>query len=578
MHRRSFLQNGLAACLLGGSLSRVNAGSLRLLGITPLSEPPCPDTGALPRRFTSPVLRVGQLPPPTMVGGFPFAPGFFGDSFDNTQIPFHSIERPPELPVPSEDVPLVVIGGGLSGLATAYLLRQHRPVVFELHDRFGGTSQGEEWSNARYSLGGAYFITPDKDTFLERLYRELGADRAHRLDAGGNPVEVNGVISTDFWDPHRHQPLAERTAFKRYTRIVSGFANDTYPDIPLPKDADNKWILELDARSFRDDLEARMAMPIPASLAAALQAYFYSSFNAGWEEISAAAGWNFVAAEEYGRWVCPGGNSFLCEAMWRELSRLDQAPPHCPSEHLRARCRVVDVRLLPGDRVQVTYRDAAGVFRSLRARRVVVATPKHVARHFIHDLATLDPQKHDALGELNTRSYVVANVLIDAPLARDFYDLFLLNDPASFPQNETEAEAARPLADAVNAGFPATPDARRAILTLYWAVPYNHGRFHLIFPNGWQTFAEALVPQLRRLLQLLEIAPEAVRQVRMTRWGHAMPIAQTGFIANGAAGFIRRPIEDRIYFVNQDNWALPAVETCLLEAEHFAPLIEAGLG
>jgi len=46
---------------------------------------------------------------------------------------------------------------------------------------------------------------------------------------------------------------------------------------------------------------------------------------------------------------------------------------------------------------------------------------------------------------------------------------------------------------------------------------------------------------------------------------------------DGEAELLRRPIAERIYFVNQDNWALPAVENCLLDAEIYAPQITAGL-
>ena len=35
--------------------------------------------------------------------------------------------------------------------------------------------------------------------------------------------------------------------------------------------------------------------------------------------------------------------------------------------------------------------------------------------------------------------------------------------------------------------------------------------------------------------------------------------------------------DERIFFVNQDNWALPAVENCLLDAEEYLPRIRAGL-
>ena len=63
----------------------------------------------------------------------------------------------------------------------------------------------------------------------------------------------------------------------------------------------------------------------------------------------------------------------------------------------------------------------------------------------------------------------------------------------------------------------------------------------------------------------------------MTSFGHGMPIAYPGFIANGTAEAVRRPFAEKIFFVQQDNWALPAVENCLLDAEHFAPLIAEGL-
>jgi hypothetical protein len=228
--------------------------------------------------------------------------------------------------------------------------------------------------------------------------------------------------------------------------------------------------------------------------------------------------------------------------------------------------------------VQVTYKDSEEGLRSMLARRVVVATPKHVAKHFIHGLDALDPEKFLALTRMNTRAYIVANVLVNARLRQDFYDLFLLGDPAAYPMREADAEAWNRVPDVVDGRFAERGERRQAVLTLYWALPYYHARFHLIFPGSWQTFAEMLAPQVRGIVELLEMEASEIEQVRMTRWGHAMPVAEVGFLAEGLAEQVRRPLEDRIYFVNQDNWALPAVETCLLEAEYWAPFVEAGLG
>ncbi len=112
----------------------------------------------------TPLLEIPSSPASTVVDGIPFANWFFGDDYDNDHIPFHFIPDyfnggPP--PEPAEEIDVAVVGGGLSGLASAYLLRRHNTVLFELRDRFGGNAMGETWHDIDYSLGGAYFITPD---------------------------------------------------------------------------------------------------------------------------------------------------------------------------------------------------------------------------------------------------------------------------------------------------------------------------------------------------------------------------------------------------------------------------------
>jgi hypothetical protein len=116
----------------------------------------------------------------------------------------------------------------------------------------------------------------------------------------------------------------------------------------------------------------------------------------------------------------------------------------------------------------------------------------------------------------------------------------------------------------------------RSVMTLYWPYPFASARVELI-TEGFEPQAEVLVPQLRKILTLLEVPESAVEQVRITRWGHAMPIARPGFIADGDARLVQRPIGGNIHFVNQDNWALPAVENSLLDAQRVAESIERDL-
>ncbi|MBL8744989.1 MAG: FAD-dependent oxidoreductase [Phycisphaerae bacterium] len=553
LDRRHFLGAGFAALALG------------LVGSRRAS---CDAGGRIaPPSGGRPILGLNGLMsgPTTLIGGYRFSSRFDGDwPEDVSHPPLDASAQPQSIEEHSE---VVVVGGGLSGLACAYHLREHRPIVLERLGRFGGASQGERWRGTEYSLGGAYFIEPDKGSSLESLYRELGLDRIVRIDAGASPAELNGAFIDDFWT-WAGVPDEDRPAFEAYRELVAYYV-EHYPEIPLVDGEDNEWILELDRVSLKEHVETALGGAAPALLASAIQSYCYSSFGAGWEEISAASGWNFIAAEEYGRWVLPGGNSTLAERLWERLSRE-------PGVSLRSSCNVVDIRLDGGDGV-VTYDTGAGVRRTIRASKVIVSCPKYVAKFIVRDLNNLDAEKLDAMQRIEYRPYVVANVLLSVRLERDFYDLFLLGDGV-YPTNAEDAEKFSRPTDVVTGHFAQPGNRNQSVLTLYWPLPWDTARFTLT-PNvsPLETYAARLAPRLDAILALLELPKRAVEQVRLVRWGHAMPVARPGFIADGLAERVRRSIGETIYFVEQDNWALPAVETCLLEAQSFSAEIEAGL-
>ncbi len=569
---------GFAALSAGLLAQRAGAGMFAIAPDAERRPRPCVESGAAPLRTTNPFLQVGRHPESVMIGGLPFASKWLGDDFPNTRIPFHAQEnrypggKPPE---PTEEIDIAIVGGGPSGLTTAYLLRHRNPVVFELHNRFGGSSMGEEWGDIQYSMGSAYFIAPDEGSELEHLYRRLGITRVHAdSPSTDDPTELGGSVVDDFWSGS-NLPDIERQAFEQYRAMVMTYV-DRYPAIPLDPTEDNTWIRDLDSMSLKDHIEATLTVPVPRLLETAINAYCFSSFNSGWEGISAACGWNFIAAEEFGRWVLPGGNAGMIEALWEKLLPLEaQTPRNCPPKYLRCGVRVVEVRVLGRDRVLVVTKDGNSVFRSMIAKRVVMACPKHVARWVLTEMRANDPDRFAQFTDVNTSAYVVANVLLNRPVQTHFYDLFMLRN-GEFEQVYDPSNPLR-ITDVVNGAFARRGHEHTSVLTCYWPLSFGTGRFAIIADDAFEVFANRVAPELDAALNILHLNRNDIEQIRLTRWGHAMPIAKVGLISRGISEALREPWMDHVFFVNADNWSLPAVETCLEEALFWAPRIEAGL-
>lgn len=506
---------------------------------------------------------------PSASGGLPFHRAFTGDDFRLG----HQLLTEPDaflaglpggtLPEPSETVPVAIVGGGLAGLSSAWLLRDLAPVLLEQGPRFGGNAKGERWRQSTYGIGAAYYIAPDEGEELERIYAELGlTKKARKLDVP-DPVEYLGKIHRRFWEGEAAP--ADVAKFKLYAERLHHFAKEEYPDIPIEDEQKRAAVVELDRRSLRDVVTEWLGGSVPEALRAALQNYCYSSLGCGWQEVSAAGAINFLAGEEFGVLALPGGNGAMTRAFWDSLRRA------VPADRLRPSSFVFRVESTK-EGVLVAYVDSRKQVRTLLARSAVLACPKYVVKHL---LPTLEPDRAKAIDALRWRAYMVVNVLVRRGLAEDFYDLYLLRDGGVVESGAAPTRAT----DVILGNWARGPGgvANQSVLTLYWPFPYDAGRAELIFRAGgaFEALRPQVEKQVREVLELLQLTPQDVEQVRMTRWGHAIPVSSVGFLGAGYADVLRRPIDGRIFFVNQDNWALPAVETCLAEAIAFAPQVRA---
>lgn len=461
----------------------------------------------------------------------------------------------------SERVPLVIVGGGISGLLSAYLLRESAPVVLEQASRFGGNSRGESWNGIDYSIGAAYLSKPEAGSEIEKLLRELGLLQKAVHVGVNEPAATHGKVFEHFWRGNAYpKDAAQFRELKRhFENVLHSRAGLKLPEIPWEGDAIPQTIRELDQLSFAEYLTKLHHGPLPKTLDGYVRRFCASTFGAWPGELSAAAGVNFLASEFGELSAFEGGNAAISVAL------VDRLQNTLPRGNLRSGSVVVDITV-QHDSVEVTYQNARGEFKKIKANTAVCACPKFVAAKIVKDL---EPERLAAIQSVNYRSYIVANALIKKTTNAKWYDVLLLDAPEA-----TVEGAVTDVIDATHVGHTHS----KAVLTLYRPYPHALGRRALYAPDSFATVRKQSEEELMKyVLPLYGFKSSDVEDIRLTRWGHPLPVPHPGIYTSGTTGKLREPFKERLFFVEQDNWALPAFETAAGEAIYWAPKIKKAL-
>ena len=307
---------------------------------------------------------------------------------------------------------------------------------------------------------------------------------------------------------------------------------------------------------------------LPHQLEVALEHFCWSTYAASTKELSATAGLNFLAREDSPICVAAGGNSRIVE---RVLEKLLET---IPASNFRPRSMAIDVRV-EGDGVRVLYADIEGNLHHIKAKAVVMSCPKFVVKHIVHDL---EPERVKAIESLRYRAYMTANVLVKDKLPETIYDVFLTGNGHDDHQrdysNIKKAQAEQNATDFVIANF-AAHGHDFGVMTFYRAFPFDGARQELIQPTSYETYKKKFEQQITdQILPLMKVKPSQVVDLRLTRWGHALPLSWKGVFKDGVPATLRKPFKNRVFFVEQDNWVYPATETGVTEAATWAPEIK----
>ena len=290
---------------------------------------------------------------------------------------------------------VVVVGGGIAGLAAAWRLRERDVLLLEAKGRLGGRIRSEARGDYWMNYGAHLFPRPG--TVVDGLARECGLDAVPVSGsmmglAVGRRRLTRGPVET--YPLRLPLPVRDRVAFARaglrMQRAVASYRRAATPRARETPAAVRARVLGFeDERSFADFLG-----PLPESVESIFSCAAHRA-TAELSELSAGCGIGLFALVWGGRRSLiarnlVGGTGRLAAALGRRLGA--RARTGCRVSGLRPEGAELVVEFLAGDRVE-----------SVRARHVIVAAQAPFAAPLV---APVSAQAAAALEQLTYGAFV----------------------------------------------------------------------------------------------------------------------------------------------------------------------------
>ena len=407
-------------------------------------------------------------------------------------------------PKQTQRVPLVVIGGGISGLSAAWRLRKrgfHDFTLLEMEPEAGGTSRSGKNAISEFPWAAHYVPVPNRNAKVEReLFEEIGLilpdgrwNPTHLCRAPEERLFIDGAWRDGLHPDGLAQYDAEQ--FDRFTDLIARFRDSEVFTIPI---ALGSTLSDLDRISMAEWM--RQQNFTSRHLTWYVDYACRDDYGSSMDQVSAWTGIHYFACRDDDQdrvFTWPEGNGWIVKRLMERVG-----------DHVQTGKPVYRIRR-DAQRVQVFTEDVL-----YTADAVIFAAPTFLAPYLIEGMPPLDRDVWQY------SPWLTANIVVDRPpksLGRVAWDNVCFDSPTLgyVVANHQTGDVTGPM-----------------VWTFYWALAKGlpSENRQVLAGRDWTAWKEAV-------LQDLEIAHPDIRpcvsRIDIMRMGHAMPRPVVGSIFHG---------------------------------------------